>query len=140
MSLYVDTSVLAAFYCRESGSARAEKALRGDKPLALSNIVKLELASAVAKKVRTGDFDESFARQILSLFHSHLRDDYFEIVPADDNDVALADEWICSFATPLRTLDALHLAIAFNRGLELLTADKVLAKSARALKVACRRL
>ncbi|MFW5857137.1 MAG: type II toxin-antitoxin system VapC family toxin [Planctomycetota bacterium] len=139
MSLYVDTSVLAAFYCREAGSTRAEKALRGGQALALSSLVKLELASATAKKVRNGAFDQSFARQLLSLFHAHLRDGHFELLPVEEADVALADEWICSLSTPLRTLDALHLAIAFRAGLTLLTADRALVTAARALKIPCRR-
>jgi len=139
LSLYVDTSVLAAFYCREAGSTRAEAALRADDPLALSSLVKLEFASATARKVRNGAFDKSFARQLLSLFHAHLRDGHFDLLPVEEADIALADEWICSLATPLRTRDALHLAIAFRRELTLLTTDRALATAARALQVPCRR-
>ena len=45
----------------------------------------------------------------------------------------LAREWISRFQTPLRTLDALHLACASSNELCLVTADDGLAESAEAL-------
>ena len=35
----------------------------------------------------------------------------------------LAREWISRFTTPLRTLDALHLAVASQNNIRLVTAD-----------------
>ena len=49
---YIDTSILAAYYCPERLSHKAQKALaRLDDP-AISPLVQLELHSAVAQKVR----------------------------------------------------------------------------------------
>jgi len=45
---------------------------------------------------------------------------------------------IAQFSTPLRTLDALHLATAHVNQFELITADKNLEKSAVILGVTCR--
>jgi predicted nucleic acid-binding protein len=43
--------------------------------------------------------------------------------------------WIAEFNTPLRTLDALHLAIAAHNQAPLLTADVRLAESAKKLGI-----
>ena len=47
----------------------------------------------------------------------------------------LAREWISRFTTPLRTLDALHLAVASQNNIRLVTADTALAASAQFLGV-----
>ena len=47
----------------------------------------------------------------------------------------LQKNWISGFDTSLRTLDALHLAIAFSRNIPIATSDKSLAKSAEELGV-----
>ena len=39
-----------------------------------------------------------------------------------------ARDWFAQFTSPLRTLDGLHLAIAWTNGLTLLTADSLLAQ------------
>ena len=44
--------------------------------------------------------------------------------------------WISQFNTALRTLDALHLAIAVSNDLRLITADEGLAQAADALGIA----
>jgi predicted nucleic acid-binding protein len=52
----------------------------------------------------------------------------------------LARDWLAGFRVPLRSLDALHLAFASQAGAKLVTADRELAKAARALGVATRLL
>ncbi len=47
----------------------------------------------------------------------------------------IARNWIGNFETPLRTLDALHLAVAFTNKLDIVTADIALAKSAEILGI-----
>jgi uncharacterized protein len=47
----------------------------------------------------------------------------------------LAREWISRFTTPLRTLDAKHLAVASQNNIRLVTADAALAASAQFLGV-----
>lgn len=42
----------------------------------------------------------------------------------------IARNWIGNFETPLRTFDALHLAVAFSNKLEIVTSDIALGKSA----------
>jgi predicted nucleic acid-binding protein len=40
-------------------------------------------------------------------------------------------QWIAAFESPLRTLDALHLACAFNHDLTLYSVDRNLIRSAK---------
>lgn len=130
---YIDTSVLAAYYCPEPLSGAAQKAIRKLATPAISPLVEVEFHSAIALKVRTGECEIATANQIVSQFRLHVKDGYYHILPLHVREYDLARDWIARFSTPLRTLDALHLATAFSHGLTLLTADKLLAQSARRL-------
>ena len=49
--VYVDTSVLVAYYSPEKLSERAEEFLIGQDRVAISNLTELELFSALSRKV-----------------------------------------------------------------------------------------
>lgn len=134
---YIDTSVLAAYYCPESLSRKVESRLsRIDAPV-ISPLVELELHSAVAFKVRRRELAEADGRRILSQFQLHLTDGYYRLVAIDSREYDLARNWIGSFQTSLRTLDALHLAAAFANDLSLLTTDRALALAAGQMGMSC---
>ncbi len=128
---YVDTSTLAAYYCPERLSAKAWRELGKLASPTISPLVQVEVYSAVARKVRVKELDAAAATRILSQFRAHLADGYYRVVPIEGREYGLARDWIGRFTTPLRALDALHLAAAFANDLELLTADKRLALAAR---------
>ncbi|GAG95804.1 unnamed protein product, partial [marine sediment metagenome] len=52
--IYLDTSVLAAYYCPEEKSDAVEKIIVKNKPLRISPLNEVEFASALSKKVREG--------------------------------------------------------------------------------------
>ena len=62
----------------------------------------------------------------------HLLRDILKLICECDR----ARDWISQFNTALRTLDALHLAIAVSNDLRLITADEGLAQAADALGIA----
>lgn len=133
--VYVDTSVLAAYYCPEALSAKAEKAiLRSDQP-AISLLVEVEFHSAVAKKRREGALSQADATRIVTRFRLHIDEGCYERLPIDAAHYEVARDWVGRFVTPLRTLDALHLAVCFAADAVLLTADAGLAKAARHFRV-----
>lgn len=132
---YIDTSVLAAYYCPERLSGKVQKALAEVNSPTISQLVELELHSAVAQKVRSREFDAATAGRVISQFRLHLSDGHYDVVPIEVREYDLARTWIGSFSSPLRTLDALHLAVAFSNGLTLLTSDKSLARSAKSFGV-----
>lgn len=139
MRAYIDTSVLTGAYCAEPGSDRSQKALQRYTPV-ISRLTCLEFSSSVARKLRTKAFSKTEAVRVIHQFHSHLQQDIFELMPIRDMHLVLADEWIDSFATSLRPLDAMHLAIAHSNQLLLVTADVAFARSARQLGAAVERI
>ena len=132
---YADTSIVVAYYCTEAGSAEAEKLITGSDDVAISMLAELEFHSALSRKVREKALTNKDARRISSQFELHLKGDYFTLLQIEASHYAIAKNWISGFDTSLRTLDALHLAIAFSRNIPIATSDKSLAKSAEVLGV-----
>lgn len=132
---YIDTSVLAAYYCPEPLSDKAESYLLSERRPAISQLTEVELKSAVSRKVREKSLSEKDGLKILNQFQSHLDASMFTYLILDSRHYRLAGSWISRFSTPLRTLDALHLAVSSASDLELITADKGLAQSAEKLGI-----
>jgi predicted nucleic acid-binding protein len=131
LTAYIDTSVLVAYYCPEGLSAAAEKVICGADAPAISPLTEVEFCSALAIKVRRRELDAVAAERLLSQFRLHLEERRYEVVPVEAKEYVLACDWIARFSTPLRTVDALHLAASFSNGLRLITADRDLARAAR---------
>jgi len=132
---YVDTSVVAAYYCPEPLSDKAGNFLTTHARPAISPLTELELFSAVSRKVREGELDKGSGSRITAKFLSHLDDFFYEILPIESHHYRLARDWLSQFSTPLRSLDAIHLAVASMEGATLVTADKGLARSSELLAV-----
>ena len=128
---YLDTSVLVALYLPEPISERVQKLCSRMAPVAISPLSEVEFHSAVSRRVRVEELSKEDALKVLSLFKVHVDGGFYRMIVMERNDYMLARDWLATFNTPLRTLDALHLAAAFSNGLALVTADKALANSAR---------
>ncbi|HET8655866.1 MAG TPA: type II toxin-antitoxin system VapC family toxin [Longimicrobiaceae bacterium] len=131
MSLYIDTSVLAAYYCPEPLSGSAEELLRATMEPAISSLTEVELCSAVARKVRMGEMEESDGRTVIGAFRAHVEAGYYRRILLRAKHYEDARDRITTFAVPLRSLDALHLAVALGERLTLVTADTGLAAAVR---------
>lgn len=134
---YIDTSVLAAYYCPEPFSAKAQAAIQKCEKPVISPLVEVELCSAIALKARIKELDVATGNLIISTFKKHLNEGLYRIVPIETKQYSMARDWLSQFAISLRALDALHLAAAFTRGLTLLTSDKALAQAAKYFGVSC---
>jgi predicted nucleic acid-binding protein len=66
-----------------------------------------------------------------------LTDGLYEPIDIGPREFQLARNWLSSFSSPLRTLNALHLAAAFCNDLELITTDKPLMAAAKHFSVRC---
>ena len=133
--VYVDTSVLVAYYCPEELSDQVDKLLiKMDTPV-ISQLTEIELHSAVARKIREQSLTNVDGKKILSQFNRHIKQGYFTQRYLTPEHYRIAKDWISLFNTPLRTLDALHLAVAANDNLLLMTADTKFAKSAITLGI-----
>jgi predicted nucleic acid-binding protein len=133
--MYLDTSVLVPFYLPEALSDAVEQLLRAEAQRGLSQLVEVELFSAVSRRVRMGEISLEQARQIAERFQIHLDSGYYTRIPLQPIHYSLAREWLSRFDRPLRTLDALHLAVAASNHLRLVTADEALARAADAFGV-----
>lgn len=137
---YLDTSVLVAYYCPEALSEAAEKMILEDRQPAVSALTEVELVSALARKIRERELSRENANRVLTEFQSHLNQSLFKRIPLERHHYSVAFHWVAQFAVPLRTLDALHLAVAAQNNLELITADHRLVQAARKLGVRIRLL
>ncbi len=135
---YIDTSILVASYCPEPLSKAAQREIRKTRAPTICPYSEVEFCSAIALKTRTGETGVDSARKVLVSFRLHVAEGVFRLVPLEAREYAIACQWISSFAAPLRTVDALHLAAAFCNGLTLITADRDLARSARHFGVKCK--
>jgi uncharacterized protein len=136
--MYVDTSVLAAYYCPEATSLQAQELLREQEQPTLSFLTEVEFTSAVARKVRLHELDSVDGNRILAKFTSHVEAGLFRVIAVEKHHYRLARGWIGLFTTPLRTLDTLHLAIASSEELQLVTSDTSFFQAAKMLDLDAR--
>ena len=128
---YIDTSVIVAYYYPEPLSEKAEAFLMTHTRPAISTLTEVEMFSALSRKIREGELSRKDAGRIIAKFLSHVDGHYYTHLFVEAHHYRLARDWIGLFHTNLRTLDALHLAIAHAEGLTFVTADQGLAGSAK---------
>jgi hypothetical protein len=133
--VYVDTSVLVAYYCPEPLSEKVEAFLTTHVQPIISALTEIELFSAVSKKVRTKEMKRKDAGRVVARFLADMENGYYTYLPVEASYYRLARDWIGMFSLSLRTLDALHLAISSSEGLDIVTTDPGLFKSAKALSM-----
>lgn len=133
--IYLDTSVIAPFYWAEALSDTVEELLRTETERGLSQLVEVELFSALSRRVRMREISQEDARAIATRFSYHLDSNFYIRIPLESVHYQLARDWIGRFDTSLRTLDALHLACASSNNIRLVTADDALARSAETLGI-----
>jgi predicted nucleic acid-binding protein len=104
----------------------------------ISPLVEVEFHCAVARRSRAAAVPPGVVQRVFAEFRRHLAEQRFDVVPITAAEYRVARDWIAGLATPLRVLDALHLAAAQAGGLSLITADQELARSAEYFGVPCR--
>jgi uncharacterized protein len=122
--IYLDTSVLGAIFFREANASLVLSQIEAirHRELAISAWTLTEMASVGAIKERVGSVDGVTRRQALLFFHrfasATLR--MTEVAPEDFRVAAslMDGPW------PLRSGDALHLAVAKRLAAELATLDR----------------
>lgn len=129
-----------AYYCPEPLSSPVQRLLRRQRQPVVSDLTEVEMMSAISRKVREGTMSRQDARKVAAVFLTHLDAGHYARLSLEPAHFRTAREWISAFDVPLRTLDALHLAVAYLKGLRLATADGALARSARMVGVVVHRV
>ena len=121
MNVYFDSSSLAKRYIDENGSAEVESILQETSQLAVSIIAVPEILSGLNRRVREGSITSADYVEV----KKHLADDMTDMIT-----IQLVPEVIATCIkllekTPLRAMEALHVACAveWNAGL-FVTSDK----------------
>jgi uncharacterized protein len=135
LNLYFDTSILIAAYCPETLSLKAESLLAKTSKRYVSPLTETELASAMARKVRDHDIAVIDARKILIQYRNQVREGIYSMISCTADHFTVAAELLSGFQTSLRTLDALHTAIAYSSSLTMATADKGLFDSCKIIGI-----
>ena len=115
MKIFLDTSSLIKLYHPEIGTIELDKifAENAINEIFLSDITKIEFASAIWKKVRTKDLTAEEAHDLISSFiHDYEK---FTFVKVDQEMILFARDLVSKYGLKgLRTLDSIQLASVLN--------------------------
>jgi len=125
---YLDTSVLIAALTPEPASEAVLDWLAAQEAgsLSISGWVSTEVSSALAMKVRTKALTLAKRAQVLTAYH-RLVEESLTVEPVSVRHFETAARFVDQHDLGMRAGDALHLAIASERGLTLATLDRRLA-------------
>jgi len=130
---YLDTSVVVAYYVPEPLSARAQAIYSAQTGPAISELVELEFFAALSLRLRNLDLDRTQAERVATLFLSHLDGGWYTRIHLHAGHYLAARGFIARFDLPLKSPDALHLAVSAAERLPLITADQQLARNAESV-------
>lgn len=111
-----DTSALVKYYHVEAGSPEILRLIQElDAHLFISRLTVIEVVSAFAIKVRTGDLDASDFQRLRRRFLNDLAQGRFRAIPLWQQHYQQAGQLIAKyFQRRFRTLDALQLSVALD--------------------------
>lgn len=135
ISSYFDTSALAKWYINESRSDDVEKYIQGHGPVYISDLTVVEMRCLLARRRREKNITSMMEAEIFATFQEDMRQGFLTCYPIPEGMATGTINLIALLADiPVRTLDALHLMIARELPAEvLITADRIMAKGAKAL-------
>jgi predicted nucleic acid-binding protein len=133
--VYFDTSAVAKWYLNEPRSDDVEEFLRDHGPVAVSWLTIVEMRSLLARRRRQGHFGSEIEWRVFATFEEDLRAGHLVVHRPQAEVAALAVGIIGELTDiPLRTLDALHLALARDMKADCIaTADRVMADASSRL-------
>jgi len=131
--VYLDTSVLVALFTNDPLNARAETVLRAVSPeIVVSDFAAAEFASAIARRVRVKELTSAEAKAVFGSFDAWMAAETTR-VRIMSGDIESATLLMRRLDLPLRTGDAVNIAIAQRVQADLMTFDHQMLSSARIL-------
>lgn len=133
---YLDTSLLVTALTNEArtGTIQEWLAEQAAGQLAISDWVVTEFSGALSIKVRSGQLGSDHRVEVLATF-TRLTEESFLVLPVSRLDFRTAARFADQYETGLRSGDALHLAVAANHGVQLVSLDHRLVQAGKALGV-----
>lgn len=131
--IYVDTSLLLPVYVPEAQSDEANRVLASAATVIISDLTVAEFYVGLARKVKLGTLSTPQLETTRAFFESHLKAGLLRRVALHSSHSEAAGRLASRSAVMLRTLDALHLAVAVGLGSPVATFDPRLAEAARSL-------
>ena len=133
--VYLDTSALLKRYIPEANSEMFDAYFVTHAPLSISRLGLVEVRCALARKRRNKQITAGRENAAMNEIRTDIQDGILVTYPVGDTHFAEALHLIDQLTkVPLRSLDAVHLAIARSLDAhELATADVVLKHAAQAL-------
>lgn len=128
---YFDTSFIVPYVLPERTSSDVQQFFQQhqNEELAISHWTRVEFMSMLAREVRLNALTGPVAREVDLRFETVIAESFVVVLP-DRSDFDLCKRYLQQFQTALRAGDALHLAIANNRGAQMLyTFDKKLLRA-----------
>ena len=131
--VYLDATVLVALLTNDPLTPRADAFMRNKTPVPIvSDFAAAEFASAIARRVRTGEITADEGRVVFSSLDAWTAR-AAKRAETKAADVLAAAAFLRRLDLTLRTADALNIAIAQRLGAALVTFDQKMAASARLL-------
>lgn len=136
--IYIDTSALLKWYIAEPSSDQVAAFIESHPDLAISRLTVVEGHCALHRRARAFRRLAADSQAALASFRADVEAGLFTLFPVLDDDLIAADALLETLTSvPLRTLDAVHLAIAQQRHMQrFATSDLVLTRAARSLGLA----
>lgn len=133
--VYLDTSALIKRYIPEANSDTFDTYFAAQAPASISRLGLVEIRCALARKRRNKQISQEREKAAMDEVRTDIQDGVLVIYPVGDSHFADALHLIeQSGKTPLRSQDALHLAIAHSLEVpEIATADAVMRQAAQIL-------
>ena len=130
-NIYLDTSALLPYYREEAVSRRVQAFLNTLRPpVLLSDLTRVEIASAIARWVRMEEISEPQAALLENTFAQDAGAGLFVTRPLTTTQYQQAEKWLSARKTALRTLDALHVACCWSLRARLVTCDSIMHQAA----------
>ena len=132
---YLDTSALAKWYLNEPFSEKFEVFIQEQSTAVISRLTVVEFRCLLARRRRASEITKNVESRVFTAFEEDARAGFLQIHPVADEHLIAALGLITRLAKfPLRTLDAMQLAIAQGvHARQLATADRTMANAGKAL-------